>query len=652
MRFAVFIVLFLSLVSTTGFAQKRDRDFDIPADRSLENLRKLPDDSTKVKIINYIGWDTAYYNLALGLDYGYEALAVAKRINFRRGLMMAYNTIGATYGDMGKFDEALEAHMNGLRVAEEMNDSRRIGTSCMNISLVYNSMHDTANSVKFLLRAVESYEKINYTTGLAVAYLNLGAQYYELRRLTEASSTLRKSLAISNDLNLPKTAAHAYGGIALILSDSGRTAEAHDYMNKAFAVMDTLDDPYEEAKVKSSAAAIFISEKNYPKAIELYYYALNVMRSIGVREELVTIYRDLSEVYEMAGQPDSALTAWRNYIALQDSLVNEDVLEHQRNLEAMYESEKKEQEIELLTRKGSVRQYFLLAIIACSVVVLFLVIMLYKRNQFRKQTNIETERRNSEIETINRNITDSINYASRIQEAVIPSVDQLKNEFKDAFVLSRPKDIVSGDFWWCTKQNDAFFLAVADSTGHGVPGGFMSMLGSVFLFETINEKSVTSPALILDQLRLKIISALSKSGINTGMKDGMDMVMCRFHSGNRKMDFACAMNPVWIIRNNSVIEFRADKYPVGEYHGEMKNFNEQSFDLEAGDMVYLFSDGYADQFGGPAGKKMKYRALRDILLEAASLSCTEQRNVLNSKFDEWKGALEQVDDVIITGIRI
>lgn len=652
MRFAMFIVLFMSLISISGFAQKRDRDFDIPVDRSLENLRKLPDDSTKVKIINYIGWDTAYYNLALGLDYGYEALAVAKRINFRRGIMMAYNTIGATYGDMGKFDEALEAHMNGLRVAEEMNDSRRIGTSCMNISLVYNSMHDTTNSVKFLLRAVESYEKINYRTGLAVAYLNLGAQYYELRRLTEASVTLRKSLALSNELNLPKTAAHAYGGIALILSDSGMSDAAHQYLNLAFAVLDTIDDPYEEAKVKSSGAEIYIKDKNYPKAISFYKEALETMRSIGVREELVTIYKELSEVYEMAGHPDSALTAWRNYIAIQDSLVNEDVLEHQRNLEAMYESEKKEQEIELLTRKGNVRQYFLLAIIACSVVVLFLVIMLYKRNQFRKLTNIETERRNSEIETINRNITDSINYASRIQEAVVPSVDQLKNEFKDAFILSRPKDIVSGDFWWCTKQNDAFFLAVADSTGHGVPGGFMSMLGSVFLFETINEKAVTSPAMILDQLRFKIISALSKSGNNSGVKDGMDMVMCRFHNGNRKMDFACAMNPVWIVRNNSVIEFRADKYPVGEYHGEMKNFNEQSVDLEAGDMVYLFSDGYADQFGGPAGKKMKYRALRDILLEVATLSCKEQREVLNKKFDEWKGNLEQVDDVIITGIRI
>lgn len=650
MRLAKCTILLVLLFCTVAFAQKRD--VAVPSDRSLESLRKLPDDSTKVKIINAIAWDTAYYSLALGLDYAFEALDVAKRINFRRGLMMAYNTIGATYGDMGDFDEALAAHMEGLRIAEELNDPRRIGTSCMNISLVYNSMHDTVNSIQYLQRAVENYEKAKYKTGLAIVYINLGSQYYELNRPSDASFYLRKSLALSNELNLPATAAHAYGGIALILSDSGRTEEAHEYLDQALKVMDTLDDPYELAKIKSSGAQIFVREKNFDKALEFYRSALQTMREIGVREEVVTIYRELVDVYELAGKQDSALATWRKYITLQDSLVNEDVLNHQRNLEAVYESEKKEQEIALLTGKGNVRQYFLIAIIACSVVVLFLVVMLYKRNQFRKQTNLETERRNVEIEAINQNITDSINYASRIQEAVIPSVDQLKSEFSDAFVLSRPKDIVSGDFWWCTKQHNSLFLAVADSTGHGVPGGFMSMLGSVFLFEIINEKSIFGPAQILNLLRTKVISALSKSGSNSGVKDGMDMVVCKFSDNNRKLDFSCAMNPVWIVRNKAIIEFRADKFPVGEYHGDVREFTEQSFATEPGDMVYLFSDGYADQFGGPAGKKLKYRALRDILIEVSSMSCDEQKVVLNKRFDEWKGIHEQIDDVIVTGIRI
>ena len=286
---------------------------------------------------------------------------------------------------------------------------------------------------------------------------------------------------------------------------------------------------------------------------------------------------------------------------------------------------------------------------------------LYKRNQFRKNMNAETALQNKLIEEKTKDITDSIDYASRIQEAVIPSVELLKSGFSDAFVLARPKDIVSGDFWWCTERSangdnpsgrGEFFLAGADSTGHGVPGGFMSMLGSVYLFEIINERGVRSPEQILNRLRERVIHSLKRSGTNSSLKDGMDMVMCTFSPDRKTVKFACAMNPLWVIRKNAVIEYRADKFPVGEYHGDMKDFTLLEHKAESGDMIYIFSDGYADQFGGSAGKKFKYKQLRDILCSIATLPCDEQRNRLEESFIEWKGNHEQVDDVLVIGIRI
>lgn len=624
----------------------------MPAKRSLADLQALPDDTLKALIINRVAWDTAYYNLALGLEYAQEGLRVAKKINFTRGIIIAYNALGATYCDMGDYNDALDLHMEGLNNAEKYGDPKLTGTALMNISLVYNSIKDTANSTAFLERAILEYEKVNYEQGLAAAYINLGGQYFEIDHLEQSTICFQKALALGRKSGKAEILGHAYSGLALCWADSGLFELAHKYIDSAFAVVTELSDSYVFAKVQANVATLLVLEKKYLEAEDAYLEAMTPFREIGVREEVLIFYMELSNICNLTNRPQEALEYWKKYMTLKDSLVNEDVLEHQRNLEALYESEKKKQEIELLTTKGNVRQWFLVAIVVCFVVLVFLTFMLYKRNQFRKNTNRETALQNSLIHEQTREITDSISYASRIQEAVIPDITQLSKHFTDAFVLSKPKDIVSGDFWWCTEKNGKFFLAGADSTGHGVPGGFMSMLGSVFLFEIITENGVTSTAGILNSMREKVISTLNRSGSGKGVKDGMDMVMCTFSENNRKLEFSCAMNPLWVVRGHEVIEYRADKFPVGEYHGEVKSFSLQTHHGEPGDMVYIFSDGYADQFGGPAGKKMKYKQFREILCRVAHLSCDEQHRILSERFAEWKGAHEQVDDVLVIGIRI
>lgn len=623
-----------------------------PSKRSIEDLQALPDDTMKVLYFFRVGWDTAYSNLSLGMDYLQEGLIVAKRINYLRGKAMCCNGIGATYNDMGEYDKALDAHIEGLGYCQQLGDPRRTGVCYMNTSLVYSSMGDTTNARINLEKAVRIFEEANYETGLSVVYINLGSMYMRNHQIEEGKAVFLKSQRLASKMEMSSIEAHSWSSLAVAYARLDNFDSAAYCIQHALGMIDTLNDDYTKAQIVSNLAGINATQKDYVNAEKNYRTSLAIFREVGVREEVVSIYEELSDLFAEQNNYDSALVYYKKFMLLRDSIVNEDVLKNQRNREARYDSEQTQQKIDLETRKGNVRHWLIVALIGCFVILTFLVVMLFMRNRFSRKTNRETSAQNAVIAEKNRNITDSINYASRIQEAVVPSVELLTDNFTDAFILSRPKDIVSGDFWWCTERDGEFFLAGADSTGHGVPGGFMSMLGSVFLFELVTEQRQRSPDEILNQLRAKVISALNRSGHNQGLKDGMDMVMCTFSPDRRKVQFSCAMNPLWVIRKNALIEYRADKFPVGEYHGETRGFTLQEHTTEPGDMLYIFSDGYADQFGGPGGKKFKYRQLRDILCSVADLSCSEQKKILSQRFDEWKGPHEQVDDVLIIGIRI
>src|ERR1035437_1244893 len=231
-------------------------------------------------------------------------------------------------------------------------------------------------------------------------------------------------------------------------------------------------------------------------------------------------------------------------------------------------------------------------------------------------------------------------------------------EAKDFFVLYKPKDIVSGDFYYAqahkapSSKNEVFYLCAADCTGHGVPGAFMSMLGVSSLNEAIIEKNILQPHDILNEIRNSIIASLNPEGSDEEAKDGMDCVLCAYDFENMKLHFAAANNPLWIVRNDELLEYKPDKMPVGKYGDDLKSFSHQTIDLQKGDVVYSFTDGYADQFGGPKGKKFKYKQLEEKLLAHHKLPMDEQKKTLGEIFDNWRGNLEQIDDVLVIGIKI
>ena len=280
-------------------------------------------------------------------------------------------------------------------------------------------------------------------------------------------------------------------------------------------------------------------------------------------------------------------------------------------------------------------------------------ILIYARD-IRERLRMEKEIRdkNTIIEQKNKDITDSINYAKRIQHAILSDKEELKEKLPESFILFKPKDIVSGDFYWFSQQDNAIFIAAVDCTGHGVPGGFMSMVGNSFLNEIVNEKNILSPEKILEELRTKIISALRQKGENSETKDGMDIALIRLQ--NNTLYFAGANNPLWIISNvndkKELIELAPDKQPIGS-HPYPKSFTLHTHQLKNGDAIYLFSDGFADQFGGPRRKKFMYRNFAELILSIQEKNMNEQHNLLESAIEEWRGPLEQIDDILVIGLR-
>jgi len=296
--------------------------------------------------------------------------------------------------------------------------------------------------------------------------------------------------------------------------------------------------------------------------------------------------------------------------------------------------------------------YVLYFIILISGLYVFIEIRERKLKRDKKLLEEKIIRRTQKIEAQNNKITDSIHYAQRIQNALFPPHKIINNLLPDYFILYKPRDIVSGDYYWIGEKENKIVVAVADCTGHGVPGAFMSMLGIAFLNEIVNKTIKLRADEILNQLRRQVIRSLHQTGKEDETRDGMEIALCIIDLNKMKVQYAGAFSPLYLIRNHEFIEFKADKMPIGIYYDEEQSFTCHEVQLIHNDSIYLFSDGYKDQIGGPRKKSFKSKYFRDLLLNIHEKNMEDQKNILEMTIENWRGEIEQIDDILVMGIKV
>ena len=350
------------------------------------------------------------------------------------------------------------------------------------------------------------------------------------------------------------------------------------------------------------------------------------------------------------------------HIQYKDSLLNATTQSAAITQSLKYESDKQkaldnaENEKRIAVEKEKQKKQFivLVIIIIASILILLLLIIIYKRLRTTSKQKVIIEQQKQvvdkayiKLEEVHNEITASIDYAKRIQNAILPPARLVKTYFTESFILYKPKDIVAGDFYWMEEVGDTILFAAADCTGHGVPGAMVSVVCHNALNRAVREYNLTEPGEILDKVRSIVVEEFEKS--DEDVKDGMDIALCSLN-GNR-LKYAGAHNPLWIIRNNEIIETKANKEPIGKFQNKT-SFTTHSFNLEKDDTIYIFSDGFVDQFGGEKEKKFKPANLRKLLIEVQAEPLLQQCQTINNVFENWKGDLEQVDDVCMIGVRV
>jgi len=394
----------------------------------------------------------------------------------------------------------------------------------------------------------------------------------------------------------------------------------------------------------------------------VYYIAraIELGEKINSWELLRLPYSNMAQVLAKKGDFEGAYQYELKYRAAKDSTLSSETNALMTEMAAKYDNEKKEQRIALQELEISDQKKMNILVIAVALFAVLLAVVMLRGYLSKKKANRQLQEKNELIEhqkalveEKNKDITDSIHYAQRIQRAILPSAEYQQRLIPDSFTLFRPKDIVSGDFYWMEQWNNKTVIAVVDCTGHGVPGAFMTFVAYSLLNEAVLEHGISDPAAILNEMRKNLNRMLRQKNDAEALKDGMDISICVLDRNAMTLEYAGAYNPLWLVRSAALTETKADKQPIGVFTGEgEKPFTKHTIALEKGDLVYLFTDGYADQFGGDKGKKFKYKKLQELLLEHHTKPVEEQRAILDATIEEWRSGLEQVDDILVVGIRV
>lgn len=652
---------FFLLFTLNIYAQSSEVD-------SLKNKLNNSSTASKIDILNDLAEKYSYIDLDTSFLYAKEALKLSEKSNNQIGIGKSYIKIGNVYFDRGNYSQALNYYLKALNEGERGNNDNLKASAFIGLGNTYYFLRNYDKALEFFKENLKINEGLNNKTGIATAQMNIAVVYLEYKNYDKALDYFNNSLFTYKQLNDLIGEGKVLNNMAYVYSEQGKYTVALKLFKKSLEITKELKDKNGIAIALTSIAETYFKLNNVSLGLNSYSEALKIATETGNKELISTIYQGLYKNYKLMGDNFKALEYLELYKNYSDSILNIESAKLITEMDSKYQSEKKEKEIALLTKDKEKQQLVRNSLAGGVIMVLILAGVVYNRYRIKHKANQRLEQaysiieeKNMIVEEKNKNITDSIHYAKRLQKAILPA-EEFKNSFGDnGFVFYKPKDIVSGDFYWMEKKDDKVLLAAVDCTGHGVPGAFMSIMGHDLLNQIVKEKNITTPGEILDELNKGVSKMLKQKVDNEVVQDGMDLSLCSItyvppfgeDAQMVRLEYAGAFNPLWIIRNGILKEIKPDKFPIGNFLSEFqKSYTNHELTLQQGDMIYLFSDGFADQFGGPAGKKFKYKPLKELLLSIHQKPCPEQNNILEQTLQAWKGNLEQVDDIMVIGMRV
>ena len=670
--------------------------------------------------IHYIKKDfdntIAYYESAAQV---YETLAnsgdslLAKR--YKKNLSDVIVNICLVYTNKGNFDKAMEQYLKALKIYEGLNNVKGVANCNLGLGTLLYYQTDYPKAIEYFNQAYNLYQSINDKNAIANVLNALGSVYYVTNDFVKAIDYFKKSLDVKVELNDKTGISSAYSNLASVYMNTGDYDLAIDFYNKGLSIDKELGDSYGVAINEANIARLYFEmsktdisnskrEEHLIKALQMSSEAYAKSNKLGVLPLKNNIAELLISIHRSLGNYREATNYFDIYIATKDSLFSQDKTDALAEMQTKYETEKKQQEIsnqrliiekqEAVNKRQLVQRNFL---IVGSLLLLLLVFIAYGAYKQKKNSNkviaeknialataneeilaqneeIEAQRdmviaQKEKIEEAHNHITQSLKYAQSIQSSILPSERIFENISPDYFVIMKPKDIVSGDFFWAMTLDEYRIFCVADCTGHGVPGAFMSILGISSLNEVVSKNKNINPAQILNLMRQNVIEALGKNQI--GHKDGIDIALCVINTTNRELHYSGARIPIWIVTENAsmlgdqipsndslemdgykLVQIKADIMPVG-FIDKMEPFSEQVIKLPDSKVsIYIASDGFSDQFSTGDGKKYSVKRLKHFILQNASKTFKEQGLGLENEFQAWKGEGEQIDDVTVFGIRL
>ena len=684
-------------------------------DEAIDCLKKSLE--IKKELSDSMGIAKAYHNLGAlyfsqnkyteAVDYYEKSQQIKRAINDSLYMSVTLANLGLAYKKIFDYEKAIKYLYDAMDFAQKTNNKKQLADIYNIIAATYDEYgsKDTSNKyfqekvIEFYNKALAICELSKDYEGLVNTINNIGTYYVEEKKYDEALTQFLKGLRFAQIKNLPTKECALYNNLADVYLKKQEYNEAKFYINKALSILEKHPDKESEIASYDKLSEIYLKTNNIDLAEKYALKALKITEEINLGNVKRNIYKRLSLIYDKKGDYKKAFLYHTKYTTLNDSIFSNNTKDMLLTLQAKYKTKEQQQQIKLLDTQNKLKETALNAeklklkqqrlmsvgLSVIVIIVLIFAIMLRKQikakiraNNLLKDKNEEITTQKEEIEhqfkiikKQNTEITDSINYARLIQEALLPSNEILSNNFKDFFIFYKPKSIVSGDFYWVSKYENKIIVAAVDCTGHGVPGAFMSMLGISFLNDIVAENKMLNAGKILDLLREKVIKSLKQTEDDSSQKDGMDISLAVIDKINNEIEFAGAYNPLFLIRKTknenllhdfdnekavnykdfTLLEIKADRMPIS-ISRKNNNFSTIKFQYLEGDRIFMFSDGYIDQFHHKTFKKFKKNNFKKLLLENSDKKLQDYTKILDDKLQEWKAGSEQTDDIIVIGIEL